>query len=149
MFFPTRNIFTISWTLCSWNLVLVCNLTNMKCSSLQDPVTVDASQVFVEKYIADLSFSSWAIFRTQYMIGSGNNKNCEEWFFDHTDTTYLNFLILPCIYLFSVGSIWLSCTAMFTGMSVSRNSYFSQKERSCKLQSIHTLKDMLAWWVFH
>ncbi|KAK8966123.1 hypothetical protein KSP40_PGU008196 [Platanthera guangdongensis] len=33
-------------------------------------------------YIADLFFSSWAIFRPQYMIGSGNNKDCEEWFFD-------------------------------------------------------------------
>lgn len=47
-----------------------------------DPVKGDASHVFVEKYIADLSFSSWAIFRPQYMIGSGNNKDCEEWFFD-------------------------------------------------------------------
>lgn len=47
-----------------------------------DPVKVDASHVFVEKYIADQSFSSWAIFRPQYMIGSGNNKDCEEWFFD-------------------------------------------------------------------
>lgn len=47
-----------------------------------DPVKADASHVFVEKYIADLSFSSWAIFRPQYMIGSGNNKDCEEWFFD-------------------------------------------------------------------
>ncbi|KAA8550871.1 hypothetical protein F0562_002555 [Nyssa sinensis] len=27
-------------------------------------------------------FGSWAIFRPQYMIGSGNNKDCEEWFFD-------------------------------------------------------------------
>ncbi|XP_008790965.2 chloroplast stem-loop binding protein of 41 kDa a, chloroplastic [Phoenix dactylifera] len=47
-----------------------------------DPVKDDASHVFVEKYIADLSFSSWAIFRPQYMTGSGNNKDCEEWFFD-------------------------------------------------------------------
>ncbi|XP_010907248.1 chloroplast stem-loop binding protein of 41 kDa a, chloroplastic [Elaeis guineensis] len=47
-----------------------------------DPIKDDAGHVFVEKYIADLSFSSWAIFRPQYMIGSGNNKDCEEWFFD-------------------------------------------------------------------
>lgn len=47
-----------------------------------DPVKSDAGHVFVEKYIADLSFSSWAAFRPQYMIGSGNNKDCEEWFFD-------------------------------------------------------------------
>ncbi|KAG1338469.1 chloroplast stem-loop binding protein of 41 kDa a, chloroplastic [Cocos nucifera] len=47
-----------------------------------DPVKDDAGHVFVEKYVADLSFSSWAIFRPQYIIGSGNNKDCEEWFFD-------------------------------------------------------------------
>lgn len=47
-----------------------------------DLVKDDASHVFVEKYIADLSFSSWVVFRPQYMIGSGNNKDCEEWFFD-------------------------------------------------------------------
>lgn len=41
----------------------------------------DASHVGVEEYIAEI-FSSWAIFRPQYMIGSGNNKDCEEWFFD-------------------------------------------------------------------
>ncbi|KAH7654845.1 NAD-dependent epimerase/dehydratase domain-containing protein [Dioscorea alata] len=47
-----------------------------------DPVKEDAGHAAVEKYIAGLSFSSWAIFRPQYMIGSGNNKDCEEWFFD-------------------------------------------------------------------
>ncbi|CAL9159566.1 chloroplast stem-loop binding protein of 41 kDa a, chloroplastic-like [Musa acuminata AAA Group] len=47
-----------------------------------DLVKDDASHVLVEKYIAGLSFSSWAVFRPQYMIGSGNNKDCEEWFFD-------------------------------------------------------------------
>ncbi|KAF9610115.1 hypothetical protein IFM89_019980, partial [Coptis chinensis] len=46
-----------------------------------DAVKADASHVAVEKYIADV-FSSWAVFRPQYMIGSGNNKDCEEWFFD-------------------------------------------------------------------
>ncbi|XP_020584826.1 chloroplast stem-loop binding protein of 41 kDa a, chloroplastic, partial [Phalaenopsis equestris] len=47
-----------------------------------DPVKDDAGHAAVERYIADLSFSSWAIFRPQYMLGSGNNKDCEEWFFD-------------------------------------------------------------------
>ncbi|KAH7517213.1 hypothetical protein FEM48_Zijuj09G0038900 [Ziziphus jujuba var. spinosa] len=46
-----------------------------------DVVKADASHVGVEEYIAEI-FSSWAIFRPQYMIGSGNNKDCEEWFFD-------------------------------------------------------------------
>ncbi|KAF3791665.1 Chloroplast stem-loop binding protein of a [Nymphaea thermarum] len=45
-------------------------------------VKSDAGHVAVEKYIEGLSFSSWAVFRPQYMIGSGNNKDCEEWFFD-------------------------------------------------------------------
>ncbi|KAJ1686071.1 hypothetical protein LUZ63_017461 [Rhynchospora breviuscula] len=47
-----------------------------------DPVKEDAGHVAVEKYIASLSFPSWATFRPQYMTGSGNNKDCEEWFFD-------------------------------------------------------------------
>ncbi|GAB2213642.1 hypothetical protein Droror1_Dr00017954 [Drosera rotundifolia] len=46
-----------------------------------DVVKADASHAGVEEYIAQ-SFSSWAIFRPQYMIGSGHNKDCEEWFFD-------------------------------------------------------------------
>ncbi|CAK7346598.1 unnamed protein product [Dovyalis caffra] len=46
-----------------------------------DVVKADAGHVGVEKYIAN-SFSGWAAFRPQYMIGSGNNKDCEEWFFD-------------------------------------------------------------------
>ncbi|GAV57782.1 Epimerase domain-containing protein [Cephalotus follicularis] len=46
-----------------------------------DVVKADAGHVGVEKYIAEI-FSSWAIFRPQYMTGSGNNKDCEEWFFD-------------------------------------------------------------------
>ncbi|KDP21461.1 hypothetical protein JCGZ_21932 [Jatropha curcas] len=46
-----------------------------------DDVKASAGHVGVEKYIAEI-FSSWAIFRPQYMIGSGNNKDCEEWFFD-------------------------------------------------------------------
>lgn len=47
----------------------------------QDAVKADAGHVGVEKYIEE-TFDSWAIFRPQYMIGSGNNKDCEEWFFD-------------------------------------------------------------------
>lgn len=46
-----------------------------------DAVKESAGHVGVEKYIAEI-FSSWAVFRPQYMIGSGNNKDCEEWFFD-------------------------------------------------------------------
>lgn len=48
---------------------------------LQEVVKANASHVGVEKYIADI-FENWSIFRPQYMIGSGNNKDCEEWFFD-------------------------------------------------------------------
>ncbi|KAJ0255010.1 Chloroplast stem-loop binding protein of 41 kDa a [Hirschfeldia incana] len=46
-----------------------------------DAVKADAGHVGVEKYLAE-TFSNWASFRPQYMIGSGNNKDCEEWFFD-------------------------------------------------------------------
>ncbi|XP_050378854.1 chloroplast stem-loop binding protein of 41 kDa a, chloroplastic-like [Argentina anserina] len=46
-----------------------------------DVVKADAGHVAVEKHIAEV-FGSWASFRPQYMIGSGNNKDCEEWFFD-------------------------------------------------------------------
>jgi hypothetical protein len=48
---------------------------------MQDAVKESAGHVGVEKYIAE-QFGSWASFRPQYMIGSGNNKDCEEWFFD-------------------------------------------------------------------
>ncbi|KAL4310744.1 hypothetical protein GQ457_01G053220 [Hibiscus cannabinus] len=41
-----------------------------------DVVKADAGHVGVEKYIAEV------FGRPQYMIGSGNNKDCEEWFFD-------------------------------------------------------------------
>lgn len=47
----------------------------------QDAVKADAGHVGVEKYIEE-TFDSWAVFRPQYMLGSGNNKDCEEWFFD-------------------------------------------------------------------
>ncbi|PSS14618.1 Chloroplast stem-loop binding protein [Actinidia chinensis var. chinensis] len=46
-----------------------------------DVVKADAGHVGVEKYISEI-FGSWSVFRPQYMIGSGNNKDCEEWFFD-------------------------------------------------------------------
>uniref|UniRef100_A0A0E0CJQ2 Uncharacterized protein n=1 Tax=Oryza meridionalis TaxID=40149 RepID=A0A0E0CJQ2_9ORYZ len=46
-----------------------------------DAVKESAGHVGVKKYIAE-QFGSWASFRPQYMIGSSNNKDCEEWFFD-------------------------------------------------------------------
>ncbi|KAM7253776.1 hypothetical protein ACFE04_031458 [Oxalis oulophora] len=46
-----------------------------------DAVKSSAGHVGVEQYLAEV-FSGWASFRPQYMIGSGNNKDCEEWFFD-------------------------------------------------------------------
>lgn len=46
-----------------------------------DAVKADAGHVVVEKYLSEV-FGNWASFRPQYMIGSGNNKDCEEWFFD-------------------------------------------------------------------
>ncbi|KAJ9543310.1 hypothetical protein OSB04_023017 [Centaurea solstitialis] len=46
-----------------------------------DAVKADAGHVAVEKYLSE-AFDNWASFRPQYMIGSGNNKDCEEWFFD-------------------------------------------------------------------
>lgn len=52
-------------------------------SLLQDAVKGDAGHVEVEKYIST-TFDNWVSFRPQYMIGSGNNKDCEEWFFDRT-----------------------------------------------------------------
>ncbi|KAH9305196.1 hypothetical protein KI387_009600, partial [Taxus chinensis] len=57
-------------------------MTKPPFSRFSDIVKIDASHVVVEDYIRSLSFDSLAIFRPQYMIGSGNNKDCEEWFFD-------------------------------------------------------------------
>lgn len=57
---------------------------------LQEVVKADAGHVGVEKYIADV-FESWAVFRPQYMIGSGNNKDCEEWFFDSKFSFHIGF----------------------------------------------------------
>ncbi|XP_039803548.1 chloroplast stem-loop binding protein of 41 kDa a, chloroplastic-like [Panicum virgatum] len=47
-----------------------------------DAVKESAGHVGVEKYLAEQFAGGWASFRPQYMIGSGNNKDCEEWFFD-------------------------------------------------------------------
>ncbi|CAN6203395.1 unnamed protein product [Urochloa humidicola] len=48
-----------------------------------DAVKESAGHVAVERYLAEQQFAGgWASFRPQYMIGSGNNKDCEEWFFD-------------------------------------------------------------------
>ncbi|GKC98076.1 chloroplast stem-loop binding protein of 41 kDa a, chloroplastic [Tanacetum coccineum] len=52
-----------------------------------DTVKADAGHVAVEKYLSEV-FGNWASFRPQYMIGSGNNKDCEEWFFDHSWAGY-------------------------------------------------------------
>ncbi|KAK7270267.1 hypothetical protein RIF29_23287 [Crotalaria pallida] len=46
-----------------------------------DAVNAKAGHVGVEKYIEE-TFESWTVFRPQYITGSGNNKDCEEWFFD-------------------------------------------------------------------
>lgn len=55
---------------------------------LQEVVKASAGHVGVEQFLAEV-YDSWAVFRPQYMIGSGNNKDCEEWFFDSTYKTYL------------------------------------------------------------
>ncbi|CAN6213529.1 unnamed protein product [Urochloa humidicola] len=47
-----------------------------------DAVKDSAGHVAVENYLAEQFAGSCASFRPQYMIGSGNNKDCEEWFFD-------------------------------------------------------------------
>lgn len=67
---------------------------------MQDLVKDDAGHVLVEKYMAGLSFSSWAVFRPQYMIGSGNNKDCEEWFFDRKKS--FTFFFISTFSFFSV-----------------------------------------------
>lgn len=48
----------------------------------KDAVKEDAGHKVVENYLAGLGLESWASFRPQYMTGDGNNKDCEEWFFD-------------------------------------------------------------------
>eukprot|EP00897_Mesotaenium_endlicherianum_P011017 jgi/Mesen1/9944/ME000705S09078 len=47
-----------------------------------DAVKEDAGHVVVEKYLAEAFAGQWASFRPQYITGDGNNKDCEEWFFD-------------------------------------------------------------------
>ncbi|GBG78791.1 hypothetical protein CBR_g28014 [Chara braunii] len=46
-----------------------------------DAVKESAGHAVVERYLASL-FENWSSFRPQYITGSGNNKDCEEWFFD-------------------------------------------------------------------
>jgi len=46
-----------------------------------DPIKESAGHAQVEAYLAGCGLS-WSSFRPQYMIGSGNNKDCEEYFFD-------------------------------------------------------------------
>lgn len=52
----------------------------------------DAGHVGVEKCLSE-TFDNWASFRPQYMIGSGNNKDCEEWFFDRKHTILYSCII--------------------------------------------------------
>lgn len=47
-----------------------------------DKVKGDAGHVEVEEYLAENFKGEWASFRPQYITGYGNNKDCEEWFFD-------------------------------------------------------------------
>jgi nucleoside-diphosphate-sugar epimerase len=68
----------------------------------QDVVKADAGHVGVEKYIAEV-FGVWAIFRPQYMIGAGNNKDCEEWFFDRK--CIINSRTFPVIHTYILGLV--------------------------------------------
>jgi len=46
-------------------------------------VKADAGHTEVEQYIQSKYWPhGWAAFRPEYITGSGNNKDCEEWFFD-------------------------------------------------------------------
>jgi len=75
------------------------------------------------------------------MIGSGNNKDSEEWFFDRMDTTYLMFLILPYTHLFSVGSIWFSMHSnVYWHECISKFLLLLRKKGSCKLQKHSCIK---------
>lgn len=46
-----------------------------------DPVDTASSHAAVEEYLARSSLAE-SVFRPQYIVGPGNNKDCEEWFFD-------------------------------------------------------------------
>ena len=46
-----------------------------------DPVDTALSHAAVEEYLARSSLAE-SVFRPQYIVGPGNNKDCEEWFFD-------------------------------------------------------------------
>lgn len=70
----------------------------------QDVVKADAGHVGVEKYISEV-FDSWASFRPQYMIGSGNNKDCEEWFFDRKCIEQLESSSLDSCFTFHISSL--------------------------------------------
>eukprot|EP00854_Cymbomonas_tetramitiformis_P007651 gene7651-9115_t len=47
-----------------------------------DPVNENSGHAEVERYLAALDGVEFSSFRPQYIIGSGNNKDCEEFFFD-------------------------------------------------------------------
>lgn len=48
----------------------------------QDPVKESAGHAEVERYLAALDGIQFSSFRPQYIVGQGNNKDCEEYFFD-------------------------------------------------------------------
>jgi len=48
----------------------------------EDPVKESAGHAEVEAYVNGLEEIALSSFRPQYMVGEGNNKDCEEYFFD-------------------------------------------------------------------
>ncbi|CAI6006619.1 unnamed protein product [Closterium sp. NIES-64] len=55
-----------------------------------DAVKESSGHAQVEKYLAGKAWGDgWAAFRPQYITGSGNNKDCEEWFFDRRRPQYI------------------------------------------------------------
>ena len=49
---------------------------------MQDAVKESAGHAEVERYAAGLEGIAFSSFRPQYIVGEGNNKDCEEYFFD-------------------------------------------------------------------
>jgi hypothetical protein len=49
---------------------------------VQDPVKESAGHAEVERYVSEMEDIELSSFRPQYMVGDGNNKDCEEYFFD-------------------------------------------------------------------
>lgn len=74
----------------------------------------DAGHVVVEKYISEV-FGNWASFRPQYMIGSGNNKDCEEWFFDRKSHLLLVWAISTNLFMSRMIRVILNFLATVPG----------------------------------